>query len=93
MCVFVEGEGKTIDTLQRYSLKVPVIRGGVWINGRMQYKFIIKEQEDGQVHLRLIGEVSGFENYVTSSVHFWESNGILETRMLRRIEENIESGG
>ncbi|MFP4526922.1 MAG: hypothetical protein ACLFQX_00110 [Candidatus Kapaibacterium sp.] len=89
MCVFVEGD-ETLDSLKKYSLKVPVIRGGIWTNGRMQYKFILKEQEDASVELLLNGEVSGWEDHVTSSVHFWQSNGMFETFMLNRINRKLE---
>ncbi len=89
-CVFSLGKDTTFQTLKKYSVKVPVIRGGVWIAGRFQYKFIINERDDGTVHLLLNGEVSGFEEYVTSQVHFWESNGYMETMMMKQIRRNLQ---
>lgn len=86
-CVFVGKTDTTLDEMARYSVRLPVIRGGVWINGRMQYKFLLTEQQDGNTHLKLKGELSGREDYVTSRVHFWESNGIFEKRILDRIDE------
>lgn len=91
-CVFSTGEDTTFNVLKKYSVKVPVIRGGIWITGRMRYKFTITEKEDGTVHLVLNGEISGFERYVTGQVHFWESNGYFETMMLRRIRNNLIAG-
>ena len=95
-CVFVEGDS-TYDKLKIYSLKMPFIRAGAWSNGRMQYKFTITQQPDSTCYLILKGAVSGFEKYVTYKVHFWESNGILETRLMESIERNIkllkETGG
>lgn len=89
-CVFVGQTDTTLDEMQRYSVKIPVIRGGVWINGRMQYKFILTELENGDTHLKLKGEISGREDYVTARVHFWESCGIFEKRILDRIEELLQ---
>ncbi len=92
-CVHATGEDTTLAVLKRYSLKVPFIRGGVWVSARMQYKFVIKEQDDGSVRLLLKGEISGREDYVTEEVHFFKSNGYLETLMLERIRKNLEKGG
>ena len=89
-CVFTAGPDSTEKVAKRYSLKFPRIRGAVWTNARMQYKFLINESSDGTVHLVLKGELSGFEEYVTGAVQFWESNGFLETIMLERIKKNIQ---
>lgn len=88
-CIFALGSDTTKENLEMYSLKVPFIRGAVWVTGRVKYKFIINENSDGTVHLRLTGEISGFEEHVTESVHFWESNGYFETMTLQRIRENL----
>lgn len=88
-CVFSEGRDTTFDKLRSYSYQMPFIPGGIWKNGRMQYKFIIKEQSDGTIHLVLKGNLSGYEDYVTNKVHFWTSNGILEHNMLELIKFNI----
>ena len=84
-CVFIGKTDTTFDNLERYCVKVPIIRGGVWVNGRMQYKFIINENQDGTTHLKLKGEISGREDYVTSKVHFFESNGFFEHQIMERI--------
>jgi hypothetical protein len=88
-CVFVGKTDTTLDEIHKFSVREPVIRGGVWINGRMQYKFILTEMQDGNTHLRLKGEMSGREDYVTARVHFWESNGTFEKRILDRIDEML----
>ncbi len=89
-CVFVAGKEKTFDTLKKYSYELPVIRGGIWENGRMQYTFIVKEEAGGTVYLQIKGEMSGFEEFVTHEVHFWKTNGMFETEMMDRIKQNIE---
>ena len=91
ICVLVDGKDSTWDVLQKYSVDLPIIRGGVWQNGGIQYNFILKETKDGKVLVTLKGEISGFEEYVTYLRHFWESNGYLETMMLDRLKKNIES--
>ena len=88
-CVFVEGDS-TFEKLKIFSKEMPFIRGGTWKNGRMQYSFVITEQADGSTYLLLKGNLSGFENYVTNKVHFWESNGQLEQVILDAITEKVK---
>lgn len=88
-CVFTVGLDSTFDVLKKYSLELPLIRGGRWMTGRMKYVFNIEEKSDGTVYLLLRGEISGFENYVTHRVHFWKSNGYWETYILNRIREKL----
>jgi len=89
-CVFSFGKDTTFQVLKRYSYEMPLIRGGIWINGRIQYTFRVKENPDGTVFLSFKGQLSGFEDFVTHQVHFWKSNGILETQMLERIKNNLQ---
>ncbi len=84
-CVFATKSDTIVDVLERYSVRVPIIRGGVWVNGRIQYKFFLTENKDGTTKLKLLGQLSGREDYVTAKVHFWESNGLLEMAILERI--------
>lgn len=90
-CIFAmdEDEHDVADSLWKYSYKVPVIRGADWKNGRIQYKIILKENEDESVYMRIIGEISGMEGHVTNEVHFWESNGWFEHYLLEQINENL----
>lgn len=88
MAMDVQGDDVP-DTLAKYSLQVPVIRGGIWENGRFQYKFVIKEKEDGTCDLILKGEVSGAEMNVTNEVHYWESNGFKEFSILEDIKAKL----
>lgn len=85
-CVFALGD-TVLRNLKYYSVEVPFIRGGIWANARFQYKFVIKELENGACSVRIIGEVSGFENHVTNKVHFWQSNGFKEFQMLERLKK------
>lgn len=96
-CVFVTGE-YSYDTLKKYSaeilhkdnlekiISIPFIRGGDWINGRVQYKFTINEKEPGKVTIVLVVELSGMEQHITGKIHFWTSNGIFEDRILEKIK-------
>jgi hypothetical protein len=88
-CVFAVGD-TSWDNLKYYATELPFIRGGTWVTGRFQYKFIIKENKDGSTHLRIIGEVSAFESYVTARVHFFQSNGFKESMMMERIKKNLD---
>jgi len=90
-CVIIEGKG-SFDTLMYYSKTndMPFIRGGIWNNGRIQYRFIIKENENGGCNLSLKATLSGLENNITHKVHFWESNGMLEHSILEAISEKVK---
>jgi hypothetical protein len=88
-CVKAVGNDTTLPVMKRYSLDFPVIRGGVWVNGRVQYKFVLNEKEDGTTSLLMKVELSGREDFVTGQVQFWQSNGILEKEMFDRIDEKL----
>jgi hypothetical protein len=68
--------------------KFPFIRGGEWVSGRVQYSIVLKEKDDETVDFLLKGELSGYEQWVTSKVHFWDSNGILERDFYNSIRVN-----
>ncbi len=88
MCIFTAGDS-TFRVLNTYSLDMPFVRGGRWDNGRMQYKFVIQEKDEGHVHLIMKTEMSGVESGITEKVLFWRSNGLLEIEMLKRVRDNI----
>ncbi|MDC1067573.1 hypothetical protein OAQ99_00285 [Candidatus Kapabacteria bacterium] len=92
-CIFamMEKDEDVADSLWKYSYKVPVIRGADWGNGRMQYKIILKEQEDESVYMLIRGEISGREDQITNEVHFWKSNGRFEHFLLETINEKLAS--
>ncbi len=92
-CLFTEGEDSTFDVLEKYSYKLPLIRGGKWINGRLQYKFLIKQTGDNEVYVLLKTEMSGYEAAVTNEVQFWKSNGILEKRLIDIINSKVNGTG
>ena len=35
-------------------------------------------------------EMSGMEEYVTRKVHFWESNGLFETSIMEKIQNDLK---
>ncbi len=91
-CVLVSGEDSTRDVMMLYG-KVPMIRGGVWAAGRAQYNFAVKDLPDKTVQVVLTVELSGFENYITSQVHMWNSNGILDKEMIEMLNKALEGSG
>ncbi|MBX3043965.1 MAG: hypothetical protein KIT33_08370 [Candidatus Kapabacteria bacterium] len=84
-CVFALGD-TVLRNLKYYSVELPFIRGGIWENARFQYKFIIRELEEGGCYVRITGEISGKERLVTNKVHFWQSNGFKEYQMMERLK-------
>ncbi len=90
--IFVDGADNTYDILKKYSFKdLPFVRGGVWQNGRVQYKMILKEKDDGTIDLTIKCEISGYESLVTEEVAFWSSNGYFETKILEKIGTQVAS--
>lgn len=85
-CVLASGEDSTYDVLKRYG-RVPIIRGGVWTSGRVQYNFNVKDLPGKKVQVTLTAEISGYEAYVTHLSHAWNANGILERQMMQRLRE------
>jgi hypothetical protein len=85
-CVLASGEDSTYEVLKRYG-RVPIIRGGVWTSGRIQYNFSLRDLPDKKVQVVLTAELSGFEAYVTHISHAWNANGILERQMMDRLRQ------
>ena len=87
-CVFASGEDTARDVMMRYG-KVPMIRGGVWVSGRAQYNFSVKDMPDKTVQVVLTVELSGNEDYITHQVHFWNSNGILDNEIMEKLKSTL----
>lgn len=87
-CVLASGEDSTYDVLKRYG-RVPIIRGGVWTSGRIQYNFNVKDLPNKKVEVVLTGELSGYESHITHQAHAWNANGILERQMLERLRQAL----
>jgi hypothetical protein len=88
-CLLAQGKDSSEEVMDRYSYDRPRIMAGVWKNCRVQYRFVIREQEDGTTSMLLKTDMSGFEEYVTYEVQFWKSNGILEHNILLDIDKKI----
>lgn len=88
-CVIAAGEDTTIKVLERYSERVPYIRAGLWTSARMHYTFYVTENDDGTVLVKMKGEISGYEEYVTNKFHYFDSNGQLETTMLTLVKTMV----
>ena len=85
-CVFASDPDTTADVLERYG-RLPVIRGGKWIAGRVKYEFRVRELTEEQTTVSLVCGISGYEDAVTGSVHFWNSNGILDKEILELVSK------
>jgi hypothetical protein len=80
-CIIASGVDSTKKIMEPYG-KIPRIRGGIWNTGRVQFKISVREEERGKTKVVVKGELSGFEEFITDAVHFWNSNGILERRAM-----------
>lgn len=88
-CVLASGEDSTEVVMERYSKRVPYIRGASWSSVRMQYLFYVTELEDGTVEVKLKGEISGFEDYITTHFHYFASNGVLEHQIMEKLKRIV----
>ena len=86
--VFAGGPDTTAEVLERYG-RLPVIRGGTWIAARIKYEIKVREISEGVTALSLVCGLSGYEEGVTNSVHFWNSNGILDKEFIELLHKNI----
>jgi hypothetical protein len=85
-CVLVKGEDSTADVMEAFG-DLPRIRNGIWITGRVQFRVAVREEQRNKTKVVLKAELSGFEEYITNQVHFWNSNGKLEEEMVGLIKK------
>ena len=83
-CILAVGEDSTRAIMEQYG-ELPRIRGGLWINGRVQYKINVKEEGRKNTKITLRAELSGFEEFITNQTYFWVSNGDLERKAMADI--------
>lgn len=79
--VFAGGKDTTATVLERYG-RLPVIRGGRWMAGRVKYEFKVRELSEDVTFVSLVCGISGYEEGVTNEVHFWNSNGLLDAEIM-----------
>jgi hypothetical protein len=85
-CVLATGEETTAEIMKKYG-NTPRIRNGIWVNGRIQYRLNVREERRNETRVILKAELSGFEEYITNQMHFWNSNGDLERKMMELIKK------
>lgn len=86
--VFTGGKDTTVEVLERYG-RLPVIRGGTWMAGRVKYEFKVREIAEDLTYVSLVCGISGYEEGVTNEVHFWNSNGILDKEIMELLKKLI----
>jgi hypothetical protein len=91
-CMLQESTDSVKAYIKKYS-EIPRIRGGIWTTCRVQYTFNIKEVEDGKTKIILRAQMSGYEEFITQSTHFWPSNGNLEREMMARLLKYATADG
>lgn len=89
-CVLYSGVDSADFWMDKYAHKVPNVRAATWSSLRVQYTFYLQENEEGMTELKLQTELSGFEEYITSKFHFFDSNGILDEEIMASIDAFVE---
>ncbi len=89
-CVLATNPDSTDAVFDRYAERVPYIRGSVWTSARIQYIFYLIELPDGRVAVKLKGRMSGYEEYVTATFHYFNSNGKLEQQLFQRFKTLVQ---
>jgi len=88
--IFTEGQDSSYRIHQRYQYNMIYVPGGLWDNGRVNYKVILKETSVNNVSMVLVAELSGLETHVSGEYHFWKSNGLLEKQFIDQLKEIVQ---
>ena len=67
--------------------KAGVSAGTIYHHFRSKDEFRVKEITEEQTTVSLVCGISGYEDAVTGSVHFWNSNGILDKEILELVHK------
>jgi hypothetical protein len=79
----VEGDG-FFTKMSEYG-EVPYIRSPGWTVGRAKLMINFETLENGKVTVKVLGQLSGFEDRFTNIWHYWKSNGKLEQEAMDAI--------
>jgi hypothetical protein len=70
--------------------EVPYIRSPGWTVGRAKMMVNFEVLENGRVTVKVLGQLSGYEERFTNIWHYWKSNGKLEQEAMDAINAAVD---
>jgi hypothetical protein len=70
--------------------EVPYIRSPGWTVGRAKLMVNFETLENGRVTVKVLAQLSGFEDSFTNLWHYWKSNGRLEQEAMDAINAAVD---
>lgn len=70
--------------------EVPYIRSPGWTVGRAKMMVNFEKLENGKVTVKVLGQLSGYEDRFTNLWHYWKSNGRLEQEAMDAINSAVD---
>jgi hypothetical protein len=81
--------GDFFKTMSEYG-EVPYIRSPGWTVGRAKLMVNFETLENGKVTVKVLAQLSGYEERFTNLWHYWKSNGRLEQEAMDAINAAID---
>jgi hypothetical protein len=76
-------------TMSEYG-EVPYIRSPGWTVGRAKLMVTFETLENGKVTVKVLAQLSGYEDSFTNIWHYWKSNGRLEQEAMDAINAAVD---
>ena len=70
--------------------EVPYIRSPGWTIGRAKLMVNFEKLENGKIGVKVLGQLSGYEDRFTNIWHYWKSNGKIEQEAMDAINAAVD---
>jgi hypothetical protein len=77
------------DVMDKYG-DVPYMRSPGWTTGRVKLFVTLEEIDSNRTAVKVLGQLSGYEERFTNRWHYWRSNGKLEDEAMNAIVQAVE---
>jgi hypothetical protein len=78
------------DTMEKFG-DVPYMRSPGWTTGRVKLWVTLEQIDSARTAVKVLGQLSGYEERFTNRWHYWRSNGKLEEQAMNSIVEAVEA--
>ncbi|MDB5034175.1 MAG: hypothetical protein JWQ98_1416 [Chlorobi bacterium] len=83
-------EDTFFDTMAVYG-DIPYIRSPGWTIGRVQVKVTLERMDSMKTAVKVLAQLSGYEERFANRWLYWKSNGKLEERAMDAINKSVEA--
>jgi hypothetical protein len=77
-------------TMEKYG-DVPYMRSPGWTTGRVKLWVSLEQIDSNRTAVKVLGQLSGYEERFTNRWHYWRSNGKLEEDAMNAIVQAVEA--